>query len=83
MWGKAPSGMFLLLRGFSARVAPEMNASAANASVVVQVRDSFGKAVTKSVIVLLLGISINYINRGLIRTFCKHQVPPPPPGPSL
>lgn len=53
--------------------------SAANASVVVQLRDSFSKAVIKNVIVLVLGISINYVNTGLIHTFCKHQVPHPPP----
>lgn len=42
--------------------------------LVLQLRDSFSKAVTKNLIILLLGLFINYINRGLIHTFCKHQV---------
>lgn len=52
----------------------EMNVSSANVTLVLQYRDSFSKALTKNVIVVVLGISINYINAGLIRTFCKHQV---------
>lgn len=51
-----------------------MNVSSANVTLVLQYRDSFSKALTKNVIVVVLGISINYINAGLIRTFCKHQV---------
>ncbi|KAG7494894.1 odorant receptor 131-2-like [Solea senegalensis] len=51
-----------------------MNASSANMTVVLQYRDSFTKAVTKNVIVVVLGISINYINAGLIHTFRKHQI---------
>ncbi|XP_028285623.1 odorant receptor 131-2-like [Parambassis ranga] len=51
-----------------------MNASSANVTVVLQYRDSFAKAVTKNVIVVVLSISINYINAGLIQTFCKHQI---------
>ncbi|XP_044040098.1 odorant receptor 131-2-like [Siniperca chuatsi] len=51
-----------------------MNASSANVTVVLQDRDSFSKAVTKNVIVVVLGISINYINAGLIHTFCKYQI---------
>ncbi|KAM7401554.1 hypothetical protein PAMP_016861 [Pampus punctatissimus] len=50
-----------------------MNVSA-NVTVVLQYRDSFAKAVTKNVIVVVLGISINYINASLIHTFCKHQI---------
>lgn len=46
----------------------------ANVTVVLQYRDSFTKAVTKNMIVVVLSISINYINAGLIHTFCKHQV---------
>lgn len=42
--------------------------------LVLQLRDSFSKAVTKNLIILLLGLFINYVNRGLIHTFCKHQV---------
>ncbi|CAK6974488.1 PREDICTED: G-protein coupled receptor 183-like [Scomber scombrus] len=52
----------------------EMNMSAANVTVVLQYRDSFTKAVTKNVIVVVLGISINYINANLIHTFRKHQI---------
>ncbi|XP_062272257.1 odorant receptor 131-2-like [Scomber scombrus] len=51
-----------------------MNMSAANVTVVLQYRDSFTKAVTKNVIVVVLGISINYINANLIHTFRKHQI---------
>ncbi|XP_040890868.1 odorant receptor 131-2-like [Toxotes jaculatrix] len=50
-----------------------MNVSSANVTVVIEYRDSFTKAVAKNVIVVVLSISINYINAGLIRTFCKHQ----------
>nr|XP_033482518.1 odorant receptor 131-2-like [Epinephelus lanceolatus] len=49
-----------------------MNESSAN--VTGRYADSFSKAVTKNVIVVALGISINYINASLIHTFCKHQV---------
>ncbi|XP_044040085.1 odorant receptor 131-2-like [Siniperca chuatsi] len=52
----------------------EMNVSSANVTVVIEYRDSFTKAVTKNVIVVVLGISINYINAGLIHTFRKHQI---------
>ncbi|XP_039653081.1 odorant receptor 131-2-like [Perca fluviatilis] len=51
-----------------------MNESSANVTVVLQYRDSFTKAVIKNVIVVVLGISINYINASLIHTFCKHQI---------
>ncbi|XP_073323687.1 odorant receptor 131-2-like [Pagrus major] len=51
-----------------------MNVSSANVTVVLQYRDSFTKAVTKNVIVVVLGISINYVNAGLIHTFSKHQI---------
>ncbi|XP_062420017.1 odorant receptor 131-2-like [Pungitius pungitius] len=51
-----------------------MNVTSANVTLVLQYRDSFSKALTKNVIVVVLGISINYINAGLIRTFCKHQI---------
>ncbi|XP_040890335.1 odorant receptor 131-2-like [Toxotes jaculatrix] len=51
-----------------------MNVSTANVTVVLQYRDSFTKAVAKNVIVVVLSISINYINAGLIQTFCKHQI---------
>ncbi|KAI3369738.1 hypothetical protein L3Q82_024404, partial [Scortum barcoo] len=52
----------------------EMNVSSANVTVVLQYRDSFTKAVTKNMIVVVLGISINYINAALIHTFSKHQI---------
>ncbi|KAM8756272.1 odorant receptor 131-2-like [Acanthopagrus schlegelii] len=51
-----------------------MNVSSANVTVVLQYRDSFTKAVIKNVIVVVLGISINYINASLIHTFSKHQI---------
>ncbi|XP_071350300.1 odorant receptor 131-2-like [Trachinotus anak] len=51
-----------------------MNVSSANVTVVIEYRDSFTKAVTKNVIVVVLSISINYINAGLICTFRKHQI---------
>ncbi|XP_053172275.1 odorant receptor 131-2-like [Scomber japonicus] len=51
-----------------------MNVSAANVTVVLQYRDSFTKAVTKNVIVVVIGISINFINASLIHTFRKHQI---------
>ncbi|XP_010751056.2 odorant receptor 131-2 [Larimichthys crocea] len=51
-----------------------MNLSSANVTVVIEYRDSFTKAVTKNVIVVVLSISINYINAGLIQTFRKHEI---------
>ncbi|KAM9361375.1 odorant receptor 131-2-like [Symphorus nematophorus] len=51
-----------------------MNASSLNVTVVLQNRDSFSKAMTKNVIVVVLGISVNYINANLIHTFSKHQI---------
>ncbi|XP_033977408.1 odorant receptor 131-2-like [Trematomus bernacchii] len=51
-----------------------MNTSSANVTVVLQYRDPFAKAVAKNLIVVVIGISINYINAGLIHTFCKHQI---------
>ena len=51
-----------------------MNSSSTNVTVVLGSRDSFTKAVAKNVIVVVLSFSINYINAGLIHTFCKHQV---------
>ncbi|KAM8867012.1 uncharacterized protein ACB058_005151 [Synchiropus picturatus] len=52
-----------------------MNASqSSNLTVVMGYRDSLTKAAIKNVIVVVLGISINYINICLIQTFSKHQV---------
>ncbi|XP_033977407.1 odorant receptor 131-2-like [Trematomus bernacchii] len=51
-----------------------MNTSSANVTVVLQYRDPISKAVAKNLIVVVIGISINYINAGLIHTFCKHQI---------
>ncbi|KAM9409574.1 odorant receptor 131-2-like [Pholidichthys leucotaenia] len=51
-----------------------MNTSSANVTVVVQYRDSLTSTVTKNVIVVAIGISINYINAGLIQTFRRHQI---------
>ncbi|XP_061640846.1 odorant receptor 131-2-like [Phyllopteryx taeniolatus] len=46
----------------------------ANVSGVVEYRDSLGKAVVKNVVVLAIGLSINYIDVSLMYTFCKHQM---------
>ncbi|XP_028285624.1 odorant receptor 131-2-like [Parambassis ranga] len=51
-----------------------MNVSSTNVTVLIEYRDSLTKAVTKNVIVVVLSISINYINAGLIQTFRKHQI---------
>ncbi|XP_027135274.1 odorant receptor 131-2-like [Larimichthys crocea] len=51
-----------------------MNVSSANVTVVLQYRDSVTKAVIKNVIVLVFGITINFIDASLIHTFCKHQI---------
>ncbi|KAE8298897.1 hypothetical protein D5F01_LYC03406 [Larimichthys crocea] len=51
-----------------------MNVSSANVTVVLQYRDSVTKAVIKNVIVLVLGITINFINASLVHTFSKHQI---------
>ncbi|XP_032404718.1 odorant receptor 131-2-like [Xiphophorus hellerii] len=51
-----------------------MNISVANMTGVPDYRDSFTKAVIKNVIVVVLSISINYINAGLIHTFCGNQI---------
>lgn len=49
-------------------------AAPANGSQIIEYRDSLSKAVLKNVLVLAIGLSINYINISLIYTFCKHQV---------
>ncbi|XP_041836563.1 odorant receptor 131-2-like [Melanotaenia boesemani] len=51
-----------------------MNTSSTNVTLEVRYQDSFSKAVTKNMIVIILGISINYVNTCLIHTFCKHQI---------
>ncbi|XP_038162103.1 odorant receptor 131-2-like [Cyprinodon tularosa] len=51
-----------------------MNSSSANLTLTGRRPDPFGKAVTKIFIVMLLGISISYINAALIHTFKKHQI---------
>ncbi|XP_054473521.1 odorant receptor 131-2-like [Anoplopoma fimbria] len=51
-----------------------MNVSSGNVTVVMEYRDSFSKAVIKNVIVVVLGISINYVGAGLIYTFHNHQI---------
>ncbi|TKS71860.1 Trace amine-associated receptor 1 [Collichthys lucidus] len=51
-----------------------MNVSSVNATGIVGYADSFSKAVTKNVIVVVLGIFITYINASLIHTFSKHQI---------
>ncbi|XP_077434930.1 odorant receptor 131-2-like [Vanacampus margaritifer] len=49
-------------------------AASANASAAIQYRDSLGKAVAKNVLVLVIGLSINCVNVGLMYTFSKHQI---------
>ncbi|XP_047439590.1 odorant receptor 131-2-like [Mugil cephalus] len=52
-----------------------MNSSSdSNVSSTLSYRDSSSTAVVKNVIVLALGITINYINGTLIHTFRKHQI---------
>ncbi|XP_077434103.1 odorant receptor 131-2-like [Vanacampus margaritifer] len=51
-----------------------MSVASANGSQLIQYPDSLGKAVVKNVLVLVIGLSINYINVGLMYTFCKHQI---------
>ncbi|XP_041836562.1 odorant receptor 131-2-like [Melanotaenia boesemani] len=51
-----------------------MNTSSTNVTLEVRYQDSFSKAVTKNIFVVVLGISINYVNVSLIVTFCKHQI---------
>ncbi|XP_075869409.1 odorant receptor 131-2-like [Nelusetta ayraudi] len=51
-----------------------MNTSLTNVTVVIQYQDSLAKAVSKNVIVLVLGLSVTCINASAIRTFCKHQI---------
>ncbi|XP_034021815.1 odorant receptor 131-2-like [Thalassophryne amazonica] len=51
-----------------------MNTSSVNITVVTVYRDPFVKAVAKNVTVMILGISIIYINASLIHTFRKHQI---------
>ncbi|XP_077459180.1 odorant receptor 131-2-like isoform X2 [Stigmatopora argus] len=51
----------------------EAAATAGNASVA-EYRDSFGKAVAKNVLVVAIGLSLNYVNVCLMYTFCKHQI---------
>uniref|UniRef100_A0A3B4B9Y8 G-protein coupled receptors family 1 profile domain-containing protein n=1 Tax=Periophthalmus magnuspinnatus TaxID=409849 RepID=A0A3B4B9Y8_9GOBI len=48
--------------------------SAQNGTAVVRYSDSFSTIIAKNVTVVLLGISINYLNGTLIYTFRKHQV---------
>ncbi|XP_077582748.1 odorant receptor 131-2-like [Stigmatopora nigra] len=47
--------------------------SAGNGSVA-DYRDSFGKAVTKNVLVVAIGLSLNSVSVCLMYTFCKHQI---------
>ncbi|XP_072308997.1 odorant receptor 131-2-like [Eucyclogobius newberryi] len=52
-----------------------MNVSSPSQNVSLQpYRDSYQSAVTKNVIVIALGLIINYINGMLIHTFRKHQM---------
>ncbi|XP_058487097.1 odorant receptor 131-2-like [Solea solea] len=51
-----------------------MNLSSTNTTVAVLNRETFSKALTKNLIVVVLGISINYINVGLFHTYLKYQI---------
>ncbi|XP_042350293.1 odorant receptor 131-2-like [Plectropomus leopardus] len=53
-----------------------MNSSSngSNVSTGVIYRDSYSTAVAKNVIVVALGLTINYINGTLVHTFRKHQI---------
>ncbi|KAI9546671.1 hypothetical protein NQZ68_024569 [Dissostichus eleginoides] len=51
-----------------------MNLSSVTVTAVGRTPDSLIKAVAKNLIVVILGISINFINTGLIHTFRKHQI---------
>ncbi|XP_061584248.1 odorant receptor 131-2-like [Cololabis saira] len=51
-----------------------MNSSSYNLSSSLSFRDSPSTAVAKNVIVLALGLIINYINGTLVHTFRKHQI---------
>ncbi|KAM6947865.1 odorant receptor 131-2-like [Lycodopsis pacificus] len=52
-----------------------MNSSSSGFNVSsLRYRDSFNTVVAKNVIVLTLGLIINYINGSLIHTFRKHQI---------
>ncbi|XP_055016265.1 LOW QUALITY PROTEIN: adenosine receptor A2b-like [Boleophthalmus pectinirostris] len=52
-----------------------MNSSSGqNGQTYVRYRDSFSMAIAKNVTIVLLGISINYLNGTFIYTFRKHQV---------
>ncbi|XP_019963685.2 odorant receptor 131-2-like [Paralichthys olivaceus] len=67
---------FKTVCAFSDAALPDMNLSSVNGSFVVNEseRDTFTTAVTKNVIVMVLCISINYINGTLVHTFRKHQI---------
>ncbi|XP_061544344.1 LOW QUALITY PROTEIN: odorant receptor 131-2-like [Phycodurus eques] len=49
-------------------------AASADVSGGVEYRDSLGKAAVKNVVALAVGLSISYVNVGLMYTFCKHQI---------
>lgn len=52
----------------------EMNVTSVNVTFVGRDQESLSKALTKNLIVLVLGTFINYINASLIHTFSKNQV---------
>ncbi|XP_068449880.1 odorant receptor 131-2-like [Clinocottus analis] len=51
-----------------------MNSSSSGYVSTLRYRDSYSTVVAKNVIVLALGLIINYINGSLIHTFRKHQI---------
>ncbi|XP_071351175.1 odorant receptor 131-2-like [Trachinotus anak] len=68
--------MFPCNRGSQDPQIVSMNSSSFNYNVSsgLSYRDSFSTAVAKNVIVVALGLTINYINGTLIHTFRKHQI---------
>lgn len=68
--------MFVCNRGLQDLQISSMNSSSYdyNVSSPPSYRDSYNTAVAKNVIVLALGLTINYMNATLIHTFRKHQV---------
>ena len=68
--------MFFSNRDFRDLHISTMNSSSYgfNSSRRLSFRDSYSTAVAKNVIVVALGLIINYINGTLIHTFRKHQV---------
>jgi len=52
-----------------------MNVSLSNETQLSLSRDGFINAIIKNLVVVLLGIAINYINASMVHTFHREQVP--------